>query len=431
MLKQKIRIVFAGCLGLLTLYSIHSAIAQNSLFGVPVETETEAEIMSNQREKLAQALGPYFKKNQYPTEVQTKWDHDENVKINIEYSIESDLQERADQLLKSYKPDYAAIVVMNAETGEIMALSSYEKQAEQATNWALHGQFPAASIFKVVTAGAALDKYDLPTETMIFFNGGSHTLYKKNVMNAQVNRWTRVTTLKEAFARSFNTPFGRLTFDRLKPADIEQYAIKFGFNKKISSDLPFDMGFTEIPDEKNFNLAEIASGFNKVTRMSVIQGALIAASVASEGVMPVPSIVRSIKDDKGFNLYESRPVTAATVLTQESAEKLRSLMAATIQSGTSRKSFRQLMPTLRLSEIQVGGKTGSLTGDSPKGKVDWFIGYGIGAKDEKIAVAAITVNKKQWTVKSSYLARQMIETHFQETIKKAKIASRALTKHRN
>jgi cell division protein FtsI/penicillin-binding protein 2 len=406
-------IVFSG------LYAIHYALAQKSLLGVPVDTDVEASIIASQRANIANSMGSYFKQNYYPKEIDG---------VQIEYSFDPELQSKADSLLSSYKPDYAAIVVMNAATGEILALSSYEKGSKNANNWALHGGFPAASVFKVVTASAALDKYGLNEEAVIFFNGGSHTLYRKNVMSNQVNRWTRVTTLKEAFARSFNTPFGRLTFDLMNPEDIHSYALKFGFNKQIQSDLPFDMGFTEVPEEKNFNLAEIASGYNRVTRMSPIQGAMIAASVVSEGVMPVPSIVRTLRDKSGNLIYVSRPVTAATVLTPAGAEKLSRLMTATVERGTSQKIFKSLIPWLKVSEIEVGGKTGSLTGDNPKGKVDWFVGYGKNPEGDRIAIAAVTVNKQRWTVKSSYLARQMIEVRFHDQLQRVRIADRSLAR---
>ena len=80
-------------------------------------------------------------------------------------------------------------------------------------------------------------------------------------------------------------------------------------------------------------------------------------------------------------------------------------------SGTGRKSFRQMVKNRKFEEIEMGGKTGSLQGDNPKGKVDWFVGYAID-ENEKIAIAAITVNKEKWTVKSTYLAQSMFRKHF-------------------
>jgi cell division protein FtsI/penicillin-binding protein 2 len=219
--------------------------------------------------------------------------------------------------------------------------------------------------------------------------------------------------LREAFARSINTVFGRLTLERLHPEDLEEYAIRFGFNKNIHSDLPFDSGFTEIPKEKNFHLTELASGYNRITRMSPIQGAMIASSVAEDGVMRVPYIVEKVRDPNGKVIFQSEPVTAAVTMSPKGAEKLKELMEATVRQGTSRKSFRTLVKDKKFKELVIGGKTGSLTGDNPKGKVDWFVGYAMN-DDQKIAIGALTVNVDYWTVKSSYLAQTLFRSHFKE-----------------
>jgi peptidoglycan glycosyltransferase len=200
----------------------------------------------------------------------------------------------------------------------------------------------------------------------------------------------------------------------MQPKDIEEYAIRFGFNQPIQSDLPFDSGFTEVPQEKNYDFAEIVSGFNRITTMSPIQGAMIAASVAAKGVMRVPSVVDEIRDENHNLLFKSEPVTAAVTMTGEGAERLKELMEATITEGTSRKSFRPLVRDKRLRELEIGGKTGSLMGKNPKGKVDWFVGYAIGGENSKIAIGALTVNVNYWTVKSSYLAQSLFKKHFKE-----------------
>ena len=232
-------------------------------------------------------------------------------------------------------------------------------------------------------------------------------------MGDVVNRWTREITLRDAFARSINTVFGKIALNILQPDDLHEYAIRFGFNRLIQSDMPVDVGFTDIPKEKNFHLSEIASGFNKVTTMSPIQGAMIAASVAELGTMKVPYIIDRIKDQQGNIVFQAEPVNAATTMTPAGAEELKILMEDTITRGTSRKSFRALTKNRKFNDLEMGGKTGSLTGNNPAGKTDWFVGYAIG-ENSRLAVAAITVNVNYWTVKSSFLGQRMFQSHFKE-----------------
>lgn len=366
------------------------------------------------RVELAKQLEPYFLKNDLIPDTEMKLRDGETKKVKLTYTVDADLQKEADRLLKSYKPDYGAIVMMDADTGRILAMSSFQKGGgEDAPNLALKGTFPAASVFKIVTATAALDKYHMTPESTIQFNGGNHTLYKKNVMSTKINRWTRNMTLREAFARSINTVFGRIALEKLEPQDIEDYAVRFGFNKNIQSDLPFTGGMTEIPKEKNFRLTEMASGFNNATQMSPVQGAMIAAAVAKDGVMQVPFIVDKVQTEDGQTVFQSEPEVAAVTMSPQGAEKLKELMEATVKNGTSRTSFRSLMRDRKFRTLEVGGKTGHLTGVNPKGRVDWFVGYAIGEK-ERIAVAALTVNVDYWTVKSAYLAQSMFHKHFKE-----------------
>jgi hypothetical protein len=63
----------------------------------------------------------------------------------------------------------------------------------------------------------------------------------------------------------------------------------------------------------------------------------------------------------------------------------------------------------------MGGKTGHFSGTSPKGRNDWFVGYASDG-ESKIAIAAITVNVKQWTVKSSALGEMMFRKYFKNKI---------------
>lgn len=347
----------------------------------------------------------------FPLEI--RMNNEENGEmVNVSYTLDPNLQKQADKLLTTYKPDYGAIVVIDPRSGRIRALSSYERNPQFNENLALRASFPSASIFKMVTAAAAIDRHQTDPEDRIRYNGGNHTLYKRNVMNREVNRWTRAVTLRDAFARSLNTAFARLAIEKLLPKDLGDYAFRFGFNREISGDIKFDQGYTEIPEENGYEMAEVASGFNRISRMSPLQGALMAAAIANNGVMPKPRLVDYATKANGDVIFESKAEMDLQVLSPEAAEKMKVLMEETIASGTSRKSFRQIRRDRKMQDLEIGGKTGSLQGNNPKGKTDWFVGYAIDENGDKLAIAAVTVHIDRWRVKSAELAQTLVRAHF-------------------
>jgi cell division protein FtsI/penicillin-binding protein 2 len=117
-------------------------------------------------------------------------------------------------------------------------------------------------------------------------------------------------------------------------------------------------------------------------------------------------------------------------MSKESAAKVRELMEQTVIAGTSRRSFRPITKDRKYKEIEMGGKTGHLTGDNPKGRVDWFVGYAL-EENRKIAVAAITVNKKFWTVKSAHLGQSMFKKYFAPVIAAQQTNKRSITSVEN
>ncbi|MBK9323108.1 MAG: penicillin-binding protein [Bdellovibrionaceae bacterium] len=388
-----------------------------------VVREEKVKSQLEQRVAISNAIGDTIRSNKFLEATDISW-NGELVKAKVELSIDPEMQKEAERLLKSYKPDYAAIFVMDALTGRVLAMTSFQKDNPQAENWTLKSNFPAASVFKVVTATAAVDKAGISPQHRINFNGGNYTLYRKNVMTDKVTKWTRVITLKEAFARSINTAFGRLSLENLHPVDINEYATRFMFNQEIPTDFPVEMGIAYVPPEKSFELTEVASGFNKTNRMSPVQGAMIAAAVANHGKMMVPYLVNTLRDEKGQTLYKAEPLDNGHIMTPESASKVRELMEGTVTSGTSRKSFRNLVRNKKFKAIEMGGKTGHLTAENPRGRVDWFVGYAMDDTN-RIAIAAVSINKEKWTVKSAELGQSMFKKYFGPIIQERIISSQS------
>lgn len=393
--------------------------------------DSEIEVISKQvkrnleqRNQISLNISKSIKNGQFPTEMTFDW-FDRKDKFEISYTLDERLQEEADSLFKRYRPDYGAVVLMDAMTGKVLALSSYQKDDPKASHLALRASYPAASLFKIITASAAVEKAGITPYHSIHFNGANYTLYKKNVMTDKVNRWTRKISLKDAFARSINTAFGRLSLETLEPADLLDFANRFMFNQEIPTDFAVEQGYAHVPTEKNYELAQVASGFNKLNRISPVQGAMIAAAVVNDGKMVVPYLVDQLKNPEGEIFYKGETLEKGYIMTADSAAQMRKMMEQTIIGGTSRKSFRSLVRDRRFREIEMGGKTGHLNGDSPKGRVDWFVGYATDEQNRKLAVAAVTVSKKFWTVKSSYIGQHMFRTYFEPGLKKKTVATAA------
>ncbi len=359
-----------------------------------------------ERALVAQSVGPALKQGAFPLEVELG----SLGRAAARYTIDPVHQSRIEKLLQQYRPDYGAFVALDALTGKVLVLVSYNHGKQSNENLALKASFPAASIFKIVTAAAALDQGVLSADTVIPFNGASHTLYRRNVTDQSVGRWTRQITLRDAFARSVNTVFAKIGMFVLEPLQLRDYAERFHFNKDIASDVPIERGQFELDAAEPWGIGEVASGFNRVSSMSPLQGALIASAVANDGLMMEPYIVESLLV-AGQPVYQGIPRSASTTMKVETAAELRRLMVETIRTGTSRQAFRTLLTKPKYKSLEMGGKTGSLKGLSPKGKCDWFVGFVRGA-DKRIAIAALTVNEDLWRVKASHLARVFVEEYF-------------------
>ena len=338
---------------------------------------------------------------------------DRGKRINLQLTLDKELQQRVEDLYERYDPAYAAFVAIDPETGKILAMVDHSSDGHEG-NMALHATFPAASIFKVVTSAAALGEGKIPPNTLFPVNGRYGTLYKSNLRNT-VNRWTRFISIEEAFAKSVNTVFAKIAMNRVGPAAMQKYADAFGFNQKVSFEMPMEMGSALIPTDDEFGLAESGSGYTRRQTLNPIQGAMIAASVINGGSMPAPYLVENATDSEGNHLYEAEVnKNLFRPLDKETARSLAMIMEHTVTQGTARKEYRDYNHHPLLSKLFIGAKTGSLSGTAPAGKYDWFVGFAQSSSNprQKIAYASMIVNRKYWKVKSAHIAREAIIQHF-------------------
>jgi peptidoglycan glycosyltransferase len=378
-------------------------IKDNTLFSQPA---TSVKVEEDDNEDFQKILS-----NHQDWKEQVDYD---SSKYHVQYTFNDELEDFIQKQLSLYRPDYTSVVVMDNETGHILAAVDYARNKNVfGRDLAFTNTHPAASIIKVITAADLLENTHVNTDTEFHFTGRSTTLYKHQLKTPQGRqRWLRSIDLTKAFATSNNVIFGRTAIENLTPAGLKKMAEKFGFNKRLVEGVNLEPSEFSLAQDQ-YNLAELSSGLNRKTLMSPVHGALISSIVANGGVLRYPVVIKSLEGLNDNKTIFPPLKKDEVVLTPRTAEDMRRLFMSTITSGTARSSFRR--SKYLLEKLEIGGKTGSLTGGEPFGKRDWFVSYAKSLEDKNdkgISICVMIVNQKKWYIKSPLLAKNIMEFYY-------------------
>ena len=308
-------------------------------------------------------------------------------------SLDADLQGWALETLSHANVHAAAVVALNPTDGRILAMAGHE-EGKTTANMALASAFPAASVFKIVTAAAAMETTHMTGNTSLAYDGRPHTLYKQH-LRAGLFSGRNLVSLKESFAKSINVVFGKLGAQALGPRVLEEFARRFYFNRPIRFEMPVEPSDFFLLGKDTYSLAELASGYNRTTLLSPLHGALLAAIVANDGVLMEPSVVREVYNEDREVCYRHQPAALGRVVSSRTAGEMKDLMEATVSEGTARATFRDRLRHPVLSKLCLGGKSGSINDDEGR-RVDWFVGFAEpeGSSD-RLVMAAVVVHHRQ------------------------------------
>lgn len=353
-------------------------------------------------------LDTSIRKDEWPETI--TW---ENNPLRVEYTINRDLNDYVKKTLAKYKSDYSTVVVIDNQTGNIIAAAGYEGKSQRFNNeLAFSNTHPSASIFKIITSAELLKNNKVDVDTRFTFTGRSTTLYKNQLRETASVRWARPQTFRKAFAVSNNVIFAKAAMRNISPNSIYKTANDFGFNQQLMEEITLPQSYVSIPEDP-YEMAQLASGFNDETTMSPVHGALLSSVIANDGVMKFPNLVTRLVNNRGETIW-TKQMKDRRVLDKETSEKMRELMSSTIDEGTARKGFRK-MRTLYRQELEIGGKTGHITGGTPFGKRDWFTAFAMPKTPEfgkGISICVMNVNIKRWHVRSSAVAKEVIEYYY-------------------
>jgi peptidoglycan glycosyltransferase len=236
-------------------------------------------------------------------------------------------------------------------------------------NRATQQTLPPGSVFKLVTAAAALDKLHLKASDQI--RAGSSLSFpgiKYKLTNLDhSNCGGQKITFERALDISCNVAFGALA-GRVGESKLVDQAAKFGFGSTLFDELPVNAshvvvggGHLEAPQLAQSGIGQYNVG------TTPLQMALVAAGIANDGVVMRPYLVKTVRGPDLRVIDETKPERFSVAMSRSDARTLQDMMQSVVQQGTGVNA--------RIPGVEVGGKTGTAQRDPSQPPYAWFVAF--------------------------------------------------------
>ena len=320
----------------------------------------------------------------------------------IETTLDPAVQRAAVEALEGIR---GAAVALDPRTGAILAMVSrpsfdpntlaghdlglVEKNyqalskdsARPLLNRAIGGDlYPPGSVFKVVTAAAALSsgEYDEDSELE-----GPAELDLPQTTNVLPNAFDGPcgpgdkVSMTRALAISCNTAFASVGMD-LGADALRDQAAKFGFGDALG--VPMRVTPSSVPAELDQPQLAYASIGQYDVRVTPLQMAMVAAGVANDGVVMKPYLVESVIGSDLSVIEQADPAELSQAVSPDVAAQLQRMMVEVVEDGSGERAA--------IDGVSVAGKTGTAQHGEGRKAHAWFISFAP-AEDPRIAVAVI------------------------------------------
>jgi penicillin-binding protein A len=318
--------------------------------------------------------------------------------MRLRYTLHPELSEAVWKALERGRFELAHVVVMDPETGAVLAYASTDP-----VRFPPNKTYPAASLVKVITAAATLDRSPQAAHETCHFVGSPWRLTRDRLRTPKRGN---EADMRKALATSNNQCFARWAVHRVGPNAMLGAIDRFGM--LTAPALGHPGGHAETPDDE-LALGELGSGLDGL-RITPLHAAQLASTLV-DGRLVKPRWVAGAWNTQGQRVAVPGGEGGRQVLTPKLASQLRGWLVDTTVRGTARRAFRARGGRPLLPGISVAGKTGSLNGTDPKGHYEWFIGVAP-ADHPRVAIATLAVQGPRWWWSASQLAAEVLRAAF-------------------
>lgn len=284
-----------------------------------------------------------------------------NVYLTIDYAIQSFVESAVNNAYLKNNATSASCVVMNAKTGEILAMAqrpSYdlndlprddiELLFSASKSTLISNVYEPGSTFKVLTAAMGLDKGYIDTSYNLYCPG------YRIVDGQKIKCWRTIGHGSETFAEGVQNSCNCLFMDIALKLGTENFydGLRiFGINEKTGIDMSGEASGLTIAESavKTVDLARM--GFGQAIAVTPIELLNAAASVVNGGKLMTPYIVDKIVDNDGKVLVQNYPIVKRNTVSAETSAIMREILESVVSEGGGKNAS---VPGYR-----IGGKTGT------------------------------------------------------------------------
>ena len=281
-----------------------------------------------------------------------------NVTLTIDINLQTIMDNVITKAANMYNPDQAMGLILDAKTGEVLAMSSYpfydpahyqDYSSEIINrNLPIFYQFELGSTFKIITYATALELGVFDLNEGIYCSGASI------VADRRIKCWKAgghgSQTMLEGVQNSCNVCFMELG-RRIGVENFYKYLDKFGMTKKTGIDLAGE-GTPIIQAKKTCGPVELATqAFGHTSAYTPIQLSMAAIAAVNGGNLLTPYILKNIETNGGALVYENKTKIKKEVISDKTSNIMRYALESVVAKGTGRNSF--------VEGARIGGKTGT------------------------------------------------------------------------
>ena len=318
-----------------------------------------------------------------------------NIVLTIDINVQRLVEEELKKGTEYYKADRSKVIVVSVKTGEILALCSYPTfdpnniqsgDTIGMKNTVVSDIYEPGSTFKLITAAGSLEEKIENESSIIATEGGSFDVHGNLIKDLQSSY---SLTFQQTIEQSSNIGMMNIS-KKLGSERFYKYARDFGFGIYTGIELPGEnKGSLKRPiDFSQESLEYMTIGYQVM--VNTVQLAFAYASIANNGLLMKPSVLKREIGLNGNILYENTPTPVRQVVSQNTAQTLTLLLTGVIERGTGKKAA--------IENVNIAGKTGT-TQKLVNGKYSsnshtaTFLGY-FPSEDPMILVAVVIDNPK-------------------------------------